>query len=548
MKKLSSKYMPLLLLLLLCSCIKNDIPYPIIVASITDIEAEHMIGSARINSNDHTVSFVVDDAVNLKALRLTRLLYTDEATLQIPKERMANPIKFPDQPFIKLDDLPMSADTRLDLSSPLDVVLSTYQDYPWTLSVTQQIERTVMVEGQVGNAVIDPDTHKVVIYVDSFTDLNKVKVQTFTLGGEHGKVVPDPCGDKYIDGYNFSTHQTFYVQQAWEETSTEWQVFVYKADDDTPDVETSVFARTISATIQASGAPSNCIVQYRKENSAEWMTDAKVIRNGTRLTAELNALSPASDYEYRVISGDKILAKGAFDTTEATPLPDGSLDNWFKDGKLWNPWAQNGDSFWDTGNKGAITISDSNSVPTDETSTGSGHAAYLESKYLVMKFAAGNLFTGTYVRTDGTNGVLDFGRPFSAFPTHLRFSYKYHSEIINRVGDNDLEYMKGRPDSCSIYVILADWDQPFTIRTRKSERSLIDPEHDEHILAYSVLSTSESNTEYKEYTLPIHYKITNRKPKYIVVVASASKYGDYFTGGEGSCLWVDNFELLYKEE
>ncbi|MDE5661445.1 MAG: PCMD domain-containing protein, partial [Muribaculaceae bacterium] len=32
---------------------------------------------------------------------------------------------------------------------------------------------------------------------------------------------------------------------------------------------------------------------------------------------------------------------------------------------------------------------------------------------------------------------------------------------------------------------------------------------------------------------------------YIIVCASASKYGDYFTGGVGSTLWIADFELEY---
>ena len=38
---------------------------------------------------------------------------------------------------------------------------------------------------------------------------------------------------------------------------------------------------------------------------------------------------------------------------------------------------------------------------------------------------------------------------------------------------------------------------------------------------------------------------TSRVPTYIVVVASASKYGDYFTGGDGSVLFIDDFSLEY---
>ena len=207
---------------------------------------------------------------------------------------------------------------------------------------------------------------------------------------------------------------------------------------------------------------------------------------------------------------------------------------------------KDGETFWDTGNKGATTIADSNSHPTDDTWNNKGQAACLESKYLVLKFDAGNLFSGTYVKTDGTNGILDFGQPFSAFPTKLRFYYKYRGSTINRIGDEDLNHLKGTPDIGTVYILLTDWEKPFTIKTRKSERSLLDIDNDEHIIAYSAMETSETTTAYKEYILPINYRITNRRPKYIVVVASSSKYGDYFVGGDSSCMWIDDLELLYE--
>ena len=36
-----------------------------------------------------------------------------------------------------------------------------------------------------------------------------------------------------------------------------------------------------------------------------------------------------------------------------------------------------------------------------------------------------------------------------------------------------------------------------------------------------------------------------RKPTYIVISAAASYLGDYFTGGEGSTLYIDEFSLEY---
>ncbi|MBQ8854847.1 MAG: PCMD domain-containing protein, partial [Bacteroidales bacterium] len=38
----------------------------------------------------------------------------------------------------------------------------------------------------------------------------------------------------------------------------------------------------------------------------------------------------------------------------------------------------------------------------------------------------------------------------------------------------------------------------------------------------------------------------DRKPKYIVAVACSSLYGDYFTGGQGSVMYVDEWEFMYK--
>lgn len=57
--------------------------------------------------------------------------------------------------------------------------------------------------------------------------------------------------------------------------------------------------------------------------------------------------------------------------------------------------------------------------------------------------------------------------------------------------------------------------------------------------------SGKSVTEYTPFTLELEYRDTDRIPTYIVVVASASKYGDYFTGGDGSVLFLDDFTLEY---
>ena len=318
--------------------------------------------------------------------------------------------------------------------------------------------------------------------------------------------------------------------------------------DGTETSELNTFVRTtsvdISGSIQSGKTP---VVYIKKASDNDWTTvsQSDVNVSGTSFSVTVSGLSPDTQYDSKVSVDGNEISSTSFKTAPATPLTNGSLDSWHYADKLWNPWEEGGQSFWDTGNKGAITISESNSIPTDDTCNGSGKAASLESKYLVLKFAAGNLFTGSYVKTVGTNGVLSFGRPFNAFPSKLRLNYKYTSTTIDKIGEDALQYLKGRPDSCYIYVALTDWDEPLEIRTRPSERQLFD-KNDSKIIAYGEFIQGSTTSSYQQKDIVLDYRYTDRTPKYIVVVATASKYGDYFTGGVGSKLWLDNLELIYE--
>ena len=53
---------------------------------------------------------------------------------------------------------------------------------------------------------------------------------------------------------------------------------------------------------------------------------------------------------------------------------------------------------------------------------------------------------------------------------------------------------------------------------------------------------------WKGFAIDLQYRYLTRIPKYIIVVASASKYGDYFTGSTGSLMYLDDFSLVYDGE
>lgn len=540
---------------ILTSCaIENDIPYPIIEASIESMTVEGQRGAdqntftaATINKSARTVTLYVNDGVDISRLQILSLKTTTGAELVVDDPNVCEDYsKFPTSGFASLDSIPLSSNTRVNFSQAVTFTLRTYQDYQWKITVNQIIQRDIDVEN-MRSYVIDADTRTVIIYVDPTTDLTNLTVKKLNLGGEYGRVTPDPTLQK-----DYSKPSTFNVSCSWEEYSYEWTVYVYPDSNESGSGSTEAFAMTTRATVtgnvQSGKTPT---VEYRKESETSWSTvpPANVSTSGNTFSATLTGLSASTTYKYRISVDGSAGSEQTFTTAAATPLENGAMEEWSQDGKQWNPWAAGNDAFWGTGNPGAAAFIGNLTTPTDESV--SGKAAYLESKDAWLKLAAGNLFIGDF-DLDGTNGLLHFGRPFTSFPTALRLYYKYTPAIISIVGSSieetlpsSLKNMVGQSDLFHIYIALSDKSEPYEIRNNPDKRQLFDP-NDANIIAYGEYTSSEPVTSYKELEIPLEYRATNRTPKYIIIVASSSKYGDYYLGGVGSKLWLDEMELVYE--
>ena len=566
----------LLLSLVLCvvSCdIKNDIPYPIVYGQITEFEVEGQCGadgganfSTIIDKDNREITLYISDTVNIKSLRIKKIAlagttynpdvnYIDAPLLDIDSTKCVDYALFPRSSF---DNVGKKYNTSVDFSKPVKLLVTTYQSYVWTVNVTQLVPREVEVENQVGDAIIDSKLCKVVIFVNKSQILSQLKVNKFTLGGPNGTVTPDPTKEEY---YNFFNVRRFTVTTGWGETQ-DWYVSVLHTEEEIK-TTASAFARNHQAFISGD-KPNNSepVVEYREKGKNDWISvDASNIQS-TSITykATINNLAPATQYEYKVSAGKYAVDIQEFTTASVMQIPNSSFDDWCTDAnnsKLFCPWAQGATSYWDTGNRGASTVGQSNSIPTDDTSTGTGKAAYLESRWIVIKFAAGNIFTGSYLKTDGTNGILGFGRPFTAFPDKVTFDYKYKSEIINKVGDTSMEHLMGRPDSCNIYVALwhvedEDYEQyqgekyPIIIRTKPGKEQNLFSVDDPRVIAFGNFTSGTTVTTWTSETIELKYKNTEVAPTHILVVASSSKFGDFFTGGVGSTLVLDNMKLIYE--
>lgn len=306
--------------------------------------------------------------------------------------------------------------------------------------------------------------------------------------------------------------------------------------------------------------PDYISFEYKQSSASEWNTlDAETVSDsdGKKFTATLNGLTANTEYEYRMVykKGDDEAVSGTskFTTDTENKIPNLGFDNWYQNGSKNTYYACteadfSTNKFWDSGNEGANTLKEVNPTREWTEKVISGSAAYLGSTEAASQFAAASLFTGDFKKATliPLGAQLDFGQPFTERPTQLTGYYMYNPGSITHTEVSGIS--KGDRDICSIYILLADWSAPFAVST--GDDQFVDIT-DSSIIAYGELSSDktspESMSEYEKFTIDIKYRDLTRKPTYILLVCSASKYGDYFTGSTNSVLLLDEFDLIYGE-
>lgn len=280
-------------------------------------------------------------------------------------------------------------DTTFDLTNPQTVILSLYQDYPWKIIAKQPIDRHFVVEGQIGEAVfyVSEKERRAIAYVSKEQDLSKIKIKELKLGPT-GSTIHGYDGNSTV--MNFTGGQPQIVIVTYRDILEDWTLNVFETDA----VKiTSADGWVNVAWLYGEGLEGEDNgFEIREATSEEWQkVDASyMITTGGSFSARIPHLKASTAYVCRAYSGTSISTEKTFTTTAAIELPNASFDYWSMDGKVANPWEENSTPFWDTGNIGVTTASQSNSTPTDDTAAGSGKAARLESENVILKFAAGN--------------------------------------------------------------------------------------------------------------------------------------------------------------
>lgn len=313
----------------------------------------------------------------------------------------------------------------------------------------------------------------------------------------------------------------------------------------------------VSATLIDASA-GEVTFNYRPKGVSEFKHQKGEI-SGAKATATLSGLNPGQEYELTVSAGTYTTPSITFTTESAPQLPNAGFENWQTSSTPFLLYGSGDEMFWDSGNKGSSMLKKNVTTPDEAVRHSGTYSAKLSSQFVgigtIGKFAAGNLFVGQYLATQGTDGVLGWGRPWPSRPKALKGYVKYRPGTIEYGNADcpDPTLAKGNQDQAIIYVAILDDSKqsfndvqfPVIIKTKASERQLFNPSGS-NVIAYGqkVFTSATVGEEMIEFNIPLEYASMGRKACNIMIVAAASRGGDYFVGGN-STMWLDDLELVY---
>lgn len=519
------------------SCIRNPLSYPLKVAEITAFEVQGQ-KSVSIDAANMVVNVVLEETADITSLPVLKYEYTEGAA-----------------PSYALPEV-------LDLSAPVTISYQTYSDqvYEWTIQAVQPIDRYVKCDNMI-EALIDVEEKSVLAYFQEDQSLSNIRFTKMKLEAR-GSQIDSTFGFISVDGVETPTKDKMQFPMTldcvisrkftvlYKEEMTQWTfTAVHKIIElEVTDVNAWCYKADINAVYKGVGTP---VIEYRESGSQEWLAlETKV--DGTNITASVDQLTESTAYVARVVNGSDVSEEFTFTTETPEQLPNMSFDEWHQGtpgGYTWYPMPEGVEQIWGCANSGVNMVSAVNSTRPEYAFTASpgGAAVRMESVKVFGMFAAGNIFTGQFIKATITGGVgaeLDWGTPFASRPKSLKGYYSYSPKTVDNAADGFKDLL-GTKDKCQIMVFLTDWDEPFRVVT--ATQTFVDLDNDPHIIALGKIESDEdTGGSYREFECVLEYRDEVRKPKYIVAVACSSMLGDYFTGGQGSVMYVDDWELVYE--
>lgn len=335
----------------------------------------------------------------------------------------------------------------------------------------------------------------------------------------------------------------------------------------------------VSAKWLGAAQPAGLGFQYRVLGTGD---DAWVTVTGTDVIAVdaaqksfrgyLGVLAPATLYEFRPI-GDG-LAPGVtavFMTESLAELPNldfegGEYGSFDGASGVYSPNVPGETRFWASGNPGGkytmfgAGLDKNVTLPVSGTDARTGNALWMTSYYVsivgVTSLATGTIYSGTFgpinsapTNSDQQRALVHYGQPYAGRPLGLKGWYKYIPKNIDTDIDNKYGSLIGQSDQCKIYISLEVWGTGVTSRPAADKRVVVG--YGELLSGATPTDTPEAmaNNGYVPFEFRIQYDPDNVvKPDHIVMCATCSYLSDDFCGGDGSSLYIDDFELIWEPD
>lgn len=516
------------------ACFENDMPYPLVKATISTIDVEGAL-SYEVDYANSVLTLKMEETQDLRKVNIRGITFGEELTRPVSD-------------IIGVHDL----------TSPLFVSLYTYQNHVWKIQAEQDIERMMEVRNQVGRTTIDAENHRVLLTVSKTTSLTYVAVDTVKLGP---KGITQYSVD-LKDVHDFT--EPVEVSVRYHDIEQLWKVYVEQSDKNIIINRVSPWSRC--AWIDASGLAGNLNgVRYRLKGEELWREADTVLVDGGAFSACVDSLTPLTAYEYVAYTGEEESEIEEFTTEGVGQLPNRSFEHFAyaesdKYYSFFDPASPNDSlktKWWDNGNEGTAIAGTFITYPdTDLPDSLSGsYSAKLESANVIIKFACGNLYSGEFAGLEGTKGGrVNYGRPFTLRPRKLTLKMKYVCGLIDCIDTYppNRPVVLGEPDECKIFIALGTWDFrdyggskdcPVQVNTI-DDKTRFNP-YGPDVVAYGEYASKESSDGWQTLEIPLVYQDYFTVPTHIIVSFAASSLGDYFTGSSGSRLWVDDLVLTY---
>ncbi len=526
----------LLTLFSLSSCIKNDIPYPNVKAEITGLDADG-VKSVSIDKASREVVLTLEETADIHRVEIKSMSFNHDSV--VPSEMVLG---------------------TFDLSSPVTFSLSLYErDFDWTIKAVQPIDRYFTVSGQSGESVIDAGNRRVIFQIPSTVNINNLTVSTMKLGPESiSSYSPD------IESLHDFTNPVT-VTVSYRDVNEDWTIYADRVESVVSIAKPDVWTRV--AWLKASGIEGrNNGFRVRKVGDSEWNEVGDVSSDGGSFRATADGLTPLTEYECVAYSGEDVSETLKFTTEGEAQLPNSGFETFsnaesskycsFYDPSSSVPELQT--KWWGSGNKGSTTVGSSYAItkPDDSEKVEGQYSLKMASQYVILKFAAGNVFSGEYAGNVGVaGGKIRMGRPFSLRPRKLTLWLKYkcgkiQQKTLGGYPDGD-EVKVGDNDRGIVWVALGTWDfhkyggtEDCPVEVNTTDKSTFFDPSGKDVVAYGKFVT-DHDMEWTKVEIPLEYVSTSIRPTHIIVSCAASMLGDYFTGSPDSILWVDDLSLEY---